>query len=243
VHGSSEAAPTSWRDEFARKVAVLAFVHRAPYAYATRGGGRIVFSLGEPYVLRSQADARQWARDYAIGLAYLARRFDIHADPACADWTRLFRLPRATRDVGGEPENWAVIGDASSIAELSIHPTRSDVETAKRVSKAFGSAVVLDFEPTSLDDGAGVLYQLLAARNSIFRRHSATAYVIRCPNESAHSGGRTGDGSTLLYLPARGEHVGAICCKHAHCAGLTVRDWVRMFTAGERAGIQIARRA
>jgi hypothetical protein len=247
THGTPEPAPEGWRRTMREKVDRLAEAHPDPYYYETRGGSRIGYVQRETTIIRSQEDAHQWRRAYAVCVAYLARRFGIDADGACADWQRLYRLPRATREPGGEPENWPTRGDPHRIGCLEIDATRADVHEAMRRSRAFRIQA-----PTrgsrSLAGGRGLLFHALRARGDIFSEHSPGAYVVRCPHDKClreqgqqgHSVGRPGDTSTLLYLPRGAEAIGAIHCMHAHCAGMTVRDWLTCFSCEE---IEAARHA
>lgn len=82
------------------------------FAYETRGGYRLVFELPEPRFLRTPEDASRWTADYLSWCKFLNRKFGIVADTACANWSRLFRVPHATRDKGGEPENLPTLGPA-----------------------------------------------------------------------------------------------------------------------------------
>ena len=59
----------------------------------------------------ARLDKEAWRERYRRELLYLARRFGIEGDPACADWTRLYRLPHTTRDEGGKPEDLPTEGD------------------------------------------------------------------------------------------------------------------------------------
>ena len=96
--GGCEGTPAYSPCEFTFEIPTSdAAAHPNPYYYETRGGGRIVYVQAEPTVLRSQADAIAWRQEYAIAVAHLARVFGIVADPACSDWQRHYRLPRATR--------------------------------------------------------------------------------------------------------------------------------------------------
>jgi hypothetical protein len=240
VHGSSAPAPDEWRAALLEQVAELARAHPAPYVYGTRGGARIVYMQPEPIVLSSQADAQRWSQDYAIAVNYLARRFGIVADLACKDWQRFYRLPHATRELGGKPERWPAYGDAAHIGPLSIDATAADVTAARRTSKVFAKRRALEFEPC-VSDGRGLLYHLLNAQGAIIRPHTCDgALVIRCPREASHSTGSTGDGSTLLFPPAIGKSVGAIACLHGHCANMSVRDWLQLFSERD---IETAQRA
>lgn len=239
VHGTSEPAPDAWRADFLAQVAELAAAHPNPFVYQTRGGARVVYRQAEPTVLRSQDDAQRWSQGYAVCVAHLKRCFGLLADPSCADWQRLYRLPHATRDRGGKPENRPTCGDAARVGTLMLEATHEDVSAARVASKAFRERRVTSFTPCT-SDGAGLLYHLLRARGCIIRPHLVGAHVIRCPRESHHSSGFTGDGSTFLYGPASGNCIGAIHCMHAHCAHMSVPDWLRMFSEQE---LDAARRA
>lgn len=59
--------------------------------YTTKNGARFV------YVLSEQIDVRI-AEDYHRGLVHAFGKAGLIADPACSDWTRLFRLPFVSRD-------------------------------------------------------------------------------------------------------------------------------------------------
>jgi len=242
VHGSRQPAPVTWRHSFNERLRKLGASHPNPFAYHTRGGARIVYGLADPFVISSRGDARKWSQDYAVALANLVRRFGITGDPACHDWTRLFRLPHATRTPAGEPECWPTLGDPYDIGVLRLDASAVDVSAARASSKAFATPRILNSAP-STSNGRGLLYHLLASRGDVLRKHGAEgACVVRCPRESEHSTGRTGDGSTLLYPPAAGCEVGAIHCMHSHCSGMTVRDWVRCFSESELADARRAAR-
>jgi hypothetical protein len=248
VHGTSEPAPQEWRDDLRSKLEALAQVHADPFVYFTRGGARVVFAQSTPTVLRARDDAQKWRREYAITLAYFERRFGLVFDAACADWTRLFRLPRVVRE-GGRREQWPILGDETRIGALLIDATAEDIALARSRSKAFDKARVRDLAPSSTSDGYGLLFHALNARGDIGREHGSGAFLVRCPNEAQHSCGVTGDGSTVLYLPASSEEIGAIHCLHGHCANNRVRDWLRLFSDAEleqarrRAGITSRTRA
>ena len=74
--------------------------------------------------LANDADATAWRHLYVTWTRYLKRRFDLDADRV-KDWTRLFRLPRATRD--DKPEERETIGDPHSIGVWSPDLTAEDL--------------------------------------------------------------------------------------------------------------------
>lgn len=234
VHGTPEPAPDAWRAEMRAKMHALWNKHPGAFYFETRGGARIVYRQPKTLRIASRADEAVWSQRYAVSASYLSRRFGIEADPACGDWTRLFRLPRATRKPGGDPEQWEIVGDPSDIGVIDVPAKPEDLESAMERSKAFKEKQTLHLVP-STTNGVGLLYYALVARGHVLRERSGMTYLIRCPREAEHTSGRTGDSSTLLYPPAMGERIGAIHCLHAHCAALDVKGWLRCFSKEELA--------
>lgn len=92
-------ATEAWRKAEAPKIAAFLKSHPVSFVYDTRGGYRIVGGfLPDPHVVRTPEDAETWKAFYLTWCRYLARRFSIVADVRCKDWTRLYRVPYATRD-------------------------------------------------------------------------------------------------------------------------------------------------
>lgn len=110
--------------------------HPNAFTYRTRGGYRVVFFLSRSIFIVDDADAAAWKALYRSWLAYLERRFAIVGDPACVDWTRLYRAPHVTRDPGGSPEKLETIGDARAIGAWSPQLIAADMaeEPAMRTS-------------------------------------------------------------------------------------------------------------
>jgi len=230
VHGTPEPAPREWREDFDARVARLDADHPGAGHYHTRGGGRIVYAQPEPTIIRTKADARDWRQRYAVAIAYLGRRYGIEADPACSDWQRLYRLPRATRDGGAEPECYPLTLP-NPIGSLRIRATGEDLARARQSSRAFHShrSIALTHRPA---DGLGLFYHLLRARGDVGSAHGEGT-LVRCPNRAQHTSGADWDTSTVLYAPGAGEEMGLIHCKHGHCVDLTVRDWLGLFSEAE----------
>jgi hypothetical protein len=200
-----------------------------------------------PTILRSQADAQQWSRGYAVAIAHIENRFGIVADPACNDWQRLYRLPRATREAGAGCENHPTSGNASDIGTLVIQASSADVEMAqKRAARAFRPPKA--DAPAFFATGDGLLFWALKLRGEVIGQAPRGGWVCRCPNRRQHSSNTDGSDSTVVYPASQGE-VGFICCKHGHCVGLTLRDWLACFSdaelnaAREAAGIKKGRAA
>ena len=140
-------APEAWRTVERARVDALRAIHPGVVSYETLGGYRLVALLASPHTVDGPDAKASWARWYLSQLGYLSRAFGIVGDPACADWTRLYRLPRATRN-GSTPEAWPFAGDAHAVGvwdraedagdaaelvRLAAHDPRWDAP-AKRVS-------------------------------------------------------------------------------------------------------------
>lgn len=240
MHKTGKPARAEWRAEMREKVMRLLDVHPCGYYYETKGGARLVYTHATPTTLRTKEDEVRWQREYLVACAYLRRRFDIHADPACCDWTRLFRLPHATRDGGKKPENWPTFGDPHQIGALVISPSAEDIETAKTLNKRTFRKP--KHYPTTMKvdrvDGYGILYYALDARNEVSRHEHRGGWVCLCPNRAQH--GKNTDGrDTTIYLPPnparRIPETGLLDCKHGHCREFTLSDWLRFFSKEELA--------
>lgn len=128
AHREGGATPDAWRVEQRVRIAALRADHPEFFAYETRGGLRLVVRLATPYIVegeRGGESAQGWRRWYVRRLGYLVRRYGIEGDPSCCDWTRLHRLPRATRDEGGDPEARPTHGP-SAPGTWSYVPTADD---------------------------------------------------------------------------------------------------------------------
>ncbi|KAA0240725.1 hypothetical protein EDM76_01720 [bacterium] len=138
-----------------QKLAGLAAEHVGLFIYRSRSGGyRIVARLLVPVVIRTEADREAWRIRYHRELIYLKRRFGIVADPACADITRLYRLPRVTRRQGEAPTAPEMRGDPAAIGVWTHEPCddelADDLVTARGLAADAPSAwnsVVRRLEP------------------------------------------------------------------------------------------------
>jgi hypothetical protein len=224
-----DEVPVRWRAAESDKLLSLRASHPGLFAYETRGGYRVIYRLPFAREIASEDDALVWKYGYAMHVAYLARSFGIEADASCSDWTRLFRVPRATRDFS--PECRPSYGDPSRVGAL-VPGFNEDDELAadKSVPRAMSR-----YSPTfaqSESGGRGVLFEALAARGHVVRQHR-DAFVIVCPNNAQHSFGKPGNGSTILYPPGAGQSLGHIKCLHNHCANKTAMEWLSMFERDE----------
>lgn len=131
-------ATEGWLDEQLSKFDALWEQHPGLFVYRTRGGYRLVWRLAEPFVLRDLGDAARWRRRYQRWCCYLARRFDLVADPSCADWTRLYRAPHATREPGGQPEQLPVWGYPGELGAWGVEPAEDDRVADVDVARELG---------------------------------------------------------------------------------------------------------
>lgn len=137
VDGPDHAADDAWFAGERSKIEACNAAHPGVFAYRTRGGYRPVWTMPDR-VIRTNDDAAAWRDFYHRSLLHLARDFGIVADPACADWTHLFRLPHATRDPKRGPERLETIGNPRAIGAWTYEPgpetLDADIATARELS-------------------------------------------------------------------------------------------------------------
>jgi hypothetical protein len=104
----------AWGARTAKRLAQSGMAH-----YRTRNGYRVIVPLESPVPLESESDAAEWSELYLAWVASVKERYGIELDPACKDWTRLYRLPNVRRD--GKDERAEVIGELTPMpaSELS----------------------------------------------------------------------------------------------------------------------------
>jgi hypothetical protein len=207
------------------------------FAYRTRGGYRLAFFLGAPFAVTTPADAEQWTRFYLSSVAYLRRVHGITADPV-ADWTRLFRLPHATRDEGGVPEDLPAVGDPFALGVWMPRITAEDIAAAATLRRRkVERRPDIERAPSNYM-GRGVLFHAFLVRGWIGACLDAAEgrFAVRCPREAEHSKRSAGiDTSTVLWLPAGGDEVGWLYCAHTGSGHdrWGVRDVIGMFSPWE----------
>jgi hypothetical protein len=139
VDGPEHKPTPSWRAQQAVRVGYLLSNGRTAggFCYQTRGGYRLVWQLAVPFAISSEADAKAWGAAISAECDELQREHEIRAD-RLVDWQRLFRLPRATRDAGANPEVLPTRGDPNAIAaiELLKAPRRSLVAVSAELSSS-----------------------------------------------------------------------------------------------------------
>jgi hypothetical protein len=125
AHEAKIPACAVWRSAFDSLLGALWAAHPGFVTFQTRGGARLLWRLEVPIVLRSLHDASVWTARYGTWIAQL-KRFGIDGDAACADWTRLFRLPFVRRD--DQDERRPIMGDLSAsawpIGDMPVVPER-----------------------------------------------------------------------------------------------------------------------
>jgi hypothetical protein len=131
---SKLTVPDAWRAAERAKVDALRAAHPGVVMYDTRGGYRLVARLACDHAIDSDASKRSWRCWYLRQLGYLSRAFGIVGDPSCDDWTRLYRLPRATRDPRGTPEDLPLVGDPQAVGAWDRAEDEADVHELVRLA-------------------------------------------------------------------------------------------------------------
>jgi hypothetical protein len=232
-HGLGPVESDEWRQQWRAQAEMMRAAHPDPFLYESSGGARAIYLLREPFVIRTHEDARRWSQLYLIACAYLRRRFGLIADPACNDWQRMYRLPFVVRD--GSRQTWPVFGNPIQLGPLVIEGTAADKDAAARLRpRVFGVASCSRRRNGKPVPGKlGILYHALHARGDVFEARADGSFIVRCPNESEHGKDTTGTDSTVLFLPAAGDELGWLLCRHGHCEGKTAAQWLSLFTAAE----------
>lgn len=210
AHKSSGArtpvpAPDEWWLSEQPKIRVLLDAHPGAFVYRTRGGYRIVYVLPLPFILRTAEDDERWTTTYVRWCAYLRRRFDICADASCADWTRLFRLPHATREREKQPERRETIGTPSEIGAWACEPSAEDIALALTLKKQKKPKAKRESKRVAAipANGEGVLFHAFKAKGELGSEIEPGKWAVRCPQFDLHSKGDALDTSTILYAPKR----------------------------------------
>jgi hypothetical protein len=89
--------------------------------YQTLHGARLVYVLDEP-------TGPQDAEEMLVGLIANWKAAGLEVDPKCRDWTRLFRLPRTTRQDTSEPYDPDIVATGGPVLAVADAP-RGVVET------------------------------------------------------------------------------------------------------------------
>jgi hypothetical protein len=216
-----------WR-AIGRDAAKLLFRVQPGYYAETKNGARFIYELGRPFMVSGVSSAAEWTETYKQWLAYISRVTGLPIiknhdgrglDPACADWTRLVRLPHATREGESLPERRTVFGDLAPWDPPLTDHDRSLI--AKRAAERGSSGQIV-----RASDG---LFACILEARGWRKERKAGGWVTRCPNAAHHSDGRDGtEGSTLVYPATDQQPWGNISCKHGHCQDLLkTADWLR----------------
>lgn len=206
--------PAPWRAAERVKLDALLAIHPGAFMYETRGGYRIVYRL-PPFPC-----GPGWKPRYLAFLDYLEASFGIGGDRACADWTRLFRAPRATRNSRIGPEKRPTIGDPAAIGFWTYEPTPEALQAARRRTSHTKPRA-----PSAPLGRPGLLELQFGRRGLMGTRRSPWINVV-CPWDHEHSSPCAGahDSSTAITEATQSDPVGVFKCLHAHCTDRTARD-------------------
>lgn len=193
------------------------------YMYFTRGGYRMVW--GEDFTIASAADAARWSAQYESRCAWIEKTSGIHVDPSCKDWTRLFRLPLVRRKTGEPIERYPTIGSIDHIEQWRV--VVPDTSAAGRERKVRRAAERRAGRAATSSASTSEMIEAFRARGWLGEYRSGK-WVVRCPNEAAHSGGSRWDGSTAIFPPD------GFICLHGHCTHLRRTEVMARFTTEER---------
>lgn len=160
----AEMSPAWWAQERAK--VERAFADQPGFAYTTKGGYRLVWRLAEPHIIGAPINAATWSATYLARLDYLRDRYAIIGDRACADFPRLFRLPRVVRDgVMQEPQT---IGDVKAIgtwtAAVEVGPVRAPAPRVEVADPTWDENSKLHLHAATVEKWRGELRRFVATR-------------------------------------------------------------------------------
>ncbi len=217
------------------------FSEHPGYAYMTRGGGRIVYTLPKPIPINTSTDAAVWTARYLSYCNYVSQWIHLPTcrksltdkghgiDLSCKDWGRVFRMPHATRFqwkmVNGKkvkvynktPENRATLG----CLDEPFRPLRDMMDQVRVLPN------LRTYSETASE--SGIFIEMLRAQNHLGMKKS-NFYYCRCPAWQEHTqGSDDGLGSSCSVF---GSNIaggwGTIHCKHGSHEHLTgAGDWIR----------------
>ncbi len=129
--------------------------------YRTRNGYRILGVLDEPVTLTSLADAEAWKASHAAWRAEIETHYGLVLDPACGDWTRLFRLPNVVRDGAVERSDVrGLVGGKLPVVSLPAAPARPNKPAA--VKSPVKPTPAIEFTPgaDAIDKAVAIAKQM-----------------------------------------------------------------------------------
>lgn len=138
-HDLTGDALDEWWDDQQEAIDRMLSAQPGAYVYRTKHGYRIVYLLPASQGFAAD-DGKKWHTFYERSALYLSR-FGLRPDHTCKDWTRLYRLPHATRDAGAGPERRETFGDPNAIGAWSHRPgpdcLDDDIDTAERLRREY----------------------------------------------------------------------------------------------------------
>jgi predicted P-loop ATPase len=173
-----------------------------PVAWMTRNGIRLLWALVPGMV--TQAD---YTPGYSALLDELERHGMTGIDRACADWTRLQRLPHGSE----------LLVPPGGVPQIDLPATGASIV---RCALGAVSGPVTDC----------TLFQMLEAADpeAIGAVLGDVAHV-RCPWNDEHSNaGAPIDSSTAILADRQGKGMGVFVCQHGHCDGRGNGDLLAM---------------
>jgi hypothetical protein len=209
--GHAPVTPEWWSGEH-EKLERLLGDHPRGFVYRTRGGYRIVYRLGEPFVLASLADAERWKLTYLAWLDVVRERYGIAGDRSCKDWGRLFRLPCVVRD--GQRQKLETLGDADAIGAWCVEVVVPEPARPREPNATAYTPRPGDFDPYAF---VAAHYPGSEGRKVL----GGTRFEIECFQKHLH--GSQSRRETTVFIGDDGKP--GFNCFHDHCAALTWRDF------------------
>ncbi len=213
AHAGSGRATDEWWQAEVVKVSRLIERHPGAFVYRTRGGYRIVYRLIPARPIKG------WATYYLRVITYLQSQFGILGDDNCKDWTRLFRLPHATRSARGKPEMLDVIGSVPGFWRCDdLPPPTKPQPKTKKSGRSRPSVVVRHLPPAEADAD----FVAALAATGEFKKGSLDALARALGGSLGRLGTAPGRVASIVHGAACGagfdEHADSMATKAAATA-------------------------
>jgi predicted P-loop ATPase len=250
AHKTGKGITDGWRQQELKKVDCLLKAHSGLFVYFTRGGYRIVGKLPEEIRLTSREQAEEeWTNLYLQWVHYLSRVFGIEADPACANWNRMYRAPQVVRELeplkgetkegftarqrAAKPENHLRFGSAGNIGTWNPALTEEDLLATLDQIHSRPAQPNPDEDDSSIEAGNGIFYELLKAQSLILKEVKSGKWYIRCPDADHGHQSKTGPTDSFVGAPMPGKLWGHIHCSHSNHCRWVWSDWKKFFSQTE----------
>lgn len=217
VDAPNKAPTAEWWNHIERN---LPTGDKRPVYYRTAGGCHLIWKLASPFVVSSREGYARWRREYFACAAALERLYQIKVDDACADITRLQRLPSVKRDDGkpcpspqpfpmtwAPPNDWTIKLTTADWRKAEARTRKADAEAEQQARTA---KLRQQQSEQALGTQRGDLLDLATQHYPGPGHRNAAMYSLAC--SLAKQGWK--DGEVEDFITELADRVDASDCRH-----------------------------